>query len=151
VGFVGCEAFVNGVAKALAQVERLQLRNVRLYPADAMELLRVLPPASISRLYLLYPDPWPKPRQRKRRIVSEEFLVQAARILKPRAEFRFATDIDDYSAWTLQRVLECPGFIWEPATGAWTKPWAGWVSTRYETKALRNGRPPAYLTFVRAD
>jgi tRNA (guanine-N7-)-methyltransferase len=150
IGFIGCEAFINGVAKALARIEERGLDNVRIHPADALELLRILPTASIAKLFLLYPDPWPKPRQRKRRIVSEEFLDLVARALKPGAEFRFATDIDDYAAWTLSRVLTHPQFSWTPASAEdWTKPWAGWTSTRYEAKALREGRVPAYFTFHR--
>ena len=74
IGFIGCEAFVNGIAKALARIEEREIENIRIFPADAMELLRVLPESSISKLFLLYPDPWPKPRQRKRRIVSKNFL-----------------------------------------------------------------------------
>jgi tRNA (guanine-N7-)-methyltransferase len=150
VGFIGCEAFVNGVAKILAEIETQKLDNIRLHAADALTLLPRLPDASIATLYVLYPDPWPKPRQRKRRIVSDETLLTFARILKPGGDFRFATDIDDYSAWTLARVLRSPAFVWDARRAAdWTTPWAGWESTRYEKKAFREGRTPAYLTFRR--
>ncbi len=150
IGFIGCEAFINGIAKALAQVEERNIRNIRLHPADALELLRALPPNSVSKLFLLYPDPWPKPRQRKRRIVSENFLDLVGKVLKPGAEFRFATDIDDYAAWTLSRVLRHRDFTWTPGSSAdWTSPWQGWFSTRYESKARREGRSSAYLTFLR--
>ena len=150
IGFIGCEAFVNGVAKLLHAIEEQNISNIRIHPEDALELLRELPDASISRVYLLYPDPWPKPRQRKRRIVSDTFGESLSRILKDGAHFRFATDIDDYSAWTLSRLLRNPDFAWLAETATdWTSPWANWPGTRYEAKARREGRPPAYMTFER--
>ena len=99
---------------------------------------------------LLYPDPWPKRRQRKRRFLSEETLQALARILRDRAELRFATDIDDYSGWTLARVARSRVFAWTAEMAKdWVQPWDGWSSTRYEARAIREGRPAAYLTFVR--
>lgn len=150
-GFIGCEPFRNGMAKLLAVVETERLDNVRVWDDDAVELLGRLPPASIARAYLLFPDPWPKRRQRKRRFVSDENLAALARILVPGAEFRFATDIDDYAGWTLARVLRSPDFRWRPAGPRdWREPWPGWPGTRYEAKAGREGRPASYLTFIRA-
>ena len=150
IGFIGCEAFVNGVAKLLHVIEDRGFQNVRIHPADALELLPNMAAHSVARLYVLYPDPWPKVRQRKRRIISETFLQQAHRILKPGAEFRFATDIDDYSAWTLSRVLSSNLFEWSPcASSDWTEPWPDWTRTRYEAKAIREGRRPAYFRFRR--
>lgn len=148
--FIGCEPFVNGVAKLVAAVEAQGLTNIRIHDRDAVELLARLPAASCTRVDLLYPDPWPKRRQRKRRFVSDERLAAIARVLVPGGEFRFATDIDDYAAWTLQRVLRSPDLAWT-ATRAddWRAPWNGWTRTRYEAKAIREGRKPSYLVFRR--
>ncbi|HVL72391.1 MAG TPA: tRNA (guanine(46)-N(7))-methyltransferase TrmB [Beijerinckiaceae bacterium] len=150
VGFVGCEPFVNGVAKLLATIARDGLDAVRVWDRDATELLPRLPPASIDRAYLLYPDPWPKRRQRKRRFVSEENLAALARVLRPGAELRFATDIDDYAGWALARVAASPDFAWTAERpDDWRRPWPDWPGTRYEAKALREGRKASYLTFRR--
>ncbi|WP_342360008.1 tRNA (guanine(46)-N(7))-methyltransferase TrmB [Terrarubrum flagellatum] len=150
VGFIGCEAYIDGVARLVGEIEKNALGNVRLYDADAIRLIDRLPDASIARVYLLYPDPWPKRRQRKRRFVSDERLAALARILKPGGEFRFATDIDDYAAWTLARALRSPDFEWvAEGSSDWLTPWPNWASTRYEKKALREGRTGSYLTFRR--
>ncbi|MGJ0506140.1 MAG: tRNA (guanosine(46)-N7)-methyltransferase TrmB, partial [Methylocystis sp.] len=101
VGFIGCEPFVNGMAKLLARIDALGLSNIRLHQGDAAEVLRVLPPASLGRVFLFYPDPWPKRRHRKRRFVSKETLEELARVMRPGAQLRFATDIDDYAGWAL--------------------------------------------------
>lgn len=148
--FIGCEPFVNGLAKALAGLAAENLGNVRLHNGEAQDVLAALPDRSLAGVYLLYPDPWPKRRHRKRRFVSQETLDALARTLRPGGELRFATDIDDYAGWTLARILRDRRFDW-PATRAadWLTPWPGWSSTRYEEKALREGRKPAYLTFVR--
>ena len=152
IGFVGCEPFVNGMAKLLMEIDRLKLVNIRVFNNDATLLLRRLPPACLDAVDLLYPDPWPKRRQRKRRFVSEESLQLMASAVKPGGLFRFASDIDDYVGWTLTRVLVSPAWHW-PAmqASAWTTPYDGWVQTRYEAKAFREGRTPAYLTFVRGE
>jgi tRNA (guanine-N7-)-methyltransferase len=148
--FIGCEPFVNGVAKLLAEIDANDLKNVNILVDDARQLIARLPDASVDRIYLLYPDPWPKTRQKKRRFINAETLEQMARILKPSGELRFATDIDDYSAWSLQRIAQIPEFNWKnAAVGEWTKPWDEWVSTRYEQKAIREGRAPVYLIFER--
>ncbi len=150
IGFIGVEPFVNGVAKALAEIEARGLTNVRLYASDAGRLLDRLPAGAFGRIDLLYPDPWPKRRQRKRRFVSDRMLTRLARLLPPGGLFCFATDIDDYAAWTLARILRSPDFVWPARDAAdWLTPWAGWRSTRYEEKARREGRTSAYLTFVR--
>lgn len=149
-GYIGAEPFVNGVAKALALIAEHDLKNVRLHAGDAGAVIDALPHASLGGVYLLYPDPWPKRRQLKRRFVSDEMLTRLARVLRPGAELRFATDIDDYAAWTLARMLRSPDFVWPAQLAAdWTAPWEGWQPTRYEEKARRAGRPSAYLTFVR--
>ena len=149
-GYFGCEPFVNGVAKLLAEIDTNALPNIRIHPGDANELIGALPDASLSGACILYPDPWPKRRHRERRFVSDALLARLARVLRPGAELRFATDIDDYAGWTLARILRSPDFIW-PAQRAsdWLTPWEGWPGTRYEAKALREGRRPVYLTFIR--
>ena len=150
VGILGCEPFVNGVVKLLRAVDEAGLSNVRVWDEDATDLIAALPEASVARVYLLYPDPWPKRRQRKRRFVSDESLVQIARVLRPGGHFRFATDIDDYAGWTLVRAARCAGLRWTAARAEdWRRPFPGWPGTRYEAKALAAGRRPSYLTFER--
>jgi tRNA (guanine-N7-)-methyltransferase len=150
VGFIGCEPFVNGVAKLLAGLEARGLDNVRVRMDDATALIAAAPNAAFSRIYLLYPDPWPKRRHNKRRFVSERTVAALARVLKPGGELRFATDIDDYAGWTLRRFLASPEFVWQARTADdWRRPWEGWAPTRYETKARAAGRGSAYLTFRR--
>ncbi len=149
-GFIGAEAFVNGVAKLVAEIEDRNLRNIRVHDADASQLLPRLPAGAFARIDLLYPDPWPKRRQRKRRFVSDERLGEIARLLKPGGLFRFATDIDDYAAWTLMHAARRTDLVWTASRADdWRVPWDGWTRTRYEAKAVREGRAPTYLTFVR--
>jgi len=151
VGFIGIEPFVDGLAKGVAGVERLGLTNVRLYDDDAIKLLDRLPSGSLAAVDLLYPDPWPKTRHWKRRFVSDENLRRLARVMKPGAPFRFASDIDTYVNWTLQHCAAHGGLEWiaEDADD-WRKPYENWPGTRYEAKAFREGRTPAYLTFRKA-
>jgi tRNA (guanine-N7-)-methyltransferase len=149
-GFIGCEPFINGVAKLLSTVDGNHLANIRIRCGDARELVERLPAACLERIYILYPDPWPKRRQHKRRLISPEMINQLARVLRPCGELRFATDIDDYSGWTLKRFLDSADFEWL-ATKAddWRQPWEGWRPTRYEAKARAEGRGSAYLSFRR--
>jgi tRNA (guanine-N7-)-methyltransferase len=150
VGFIGVEPFVNGVAKLLGVIADERLPNIRIWDEDATRLLPTLAPGSIGRVYLLYPDPWPKRRQRKRRFFSDENLAALARVMRRSAELRFATDIDDYAGWALARVFRSAEFVWDAeAPDEWRRPWSGWPSTRYEQKARREGRGSAYLTFRR--
>ena len=150
VGVIGCEPFINGVAAFLAKMDRESIENVRVHAGDARELFDILPDASIDRLYLLYPDPWPKTRHHKRRFVSAENLTQIIRVLKPGALFRIATDIPDYVRHSLEAIAYRSELHWlaERPTD-WREPWADWPSTRYEAKAMREGRTPCYLTFRR--
>jgi tRNA (guanine-N7-)-methyltransferase len=150
-GFIGCEPFVNGMAKILALIEAGGHETVRLHAGDAIDLLAWLPPASIAQVDLLYPDPWPKRRHWKRRFVQARTVAMLARVLRPGGAFRFATDIPDYAAWTLDHLRRAPEFAWTAERGAdWREPWPGFRSTRYETKAKRAGRAPCYLVFRRA-
>lgn len=150
VGYIGIEPFVNGMAKALAAIDERGLANVRLHHGDATDVLTWLPDASLSRFDLLYADPWPKRRHWKRRFVQDASISEIGRILRPGSEFRFASDIPDYVAWTLTRLLHAPSFEWTAQQADdWRKPWPHFSGTRYEAKAIREGRVPCYLTFVR--
>lgn len=149
VGFIGCEPFVNGVAKMLGRIEAQKLANVRLHMGDARDVLVRLPRACLTHVDLLYPDPWPKRRQRKRRFVDDETLALIAAALKPGGIFRFASDIDDYTGWTLAHLLRSTDFRWEATRPADWAAWPNWQPTRYEEKARREGRDSVYLTFSR--
>jgi tRNA (guanine-N7-)-methyltransferase len=150
VGFFGAEAFVNGMAKMVAALERAPQENIRLFDDDATLLLDWLPPACLSGIDLFYPDPWPKKRHWKRRFVNKANLDRFARVLAPGGLFRFASDIDDYVNWTLQHCRAHPALEWLALRADdWRRPFEGWPGTRYEAKALREGRAPAYLRFVR--
>jgi tRNA (guanine-N7-)-methyltransferase len=152
IGLIGCEVFINGMAKALNAIDILGLQNIRLYHGDASIFVEWLPSSSIRRIYLLYPDPWPKRRHWKRRFVSDKRLKDFARILIPGGELRFSTDWADYAAWTLQHGLRSSDFDWTAEQADdWRKPWEGWSGTRYEAKALREERKPCYLTFRKRD
>ena len=149
VGIIGCEPYINGVAMLLGKIRTANAQNIAVYPGDVRNMFDVLPEASISRAFLLYPDPWPKTRHHKRRFVTEEHLAPLSKVLKKNAIFRVATDIPDYVRQTLEQVPR-HGFEWLAERPAhWREPWNDWISTRYEKKALREGRVPHYLTFRR--
>ena len=150
VGFLGCEPFINGMATTLAALDARPLANVRLHHGDAAALLAWLPPASLDRVDLLYPDPWPKRRHWKRRFVQLARVEEVARVLRPGGVFRFATDVPDYAAWTLTLLGRSRQFEWTAERADdWRRPPADHVTTRYEAKAARAGRAPAYLAFRR--
>lgn len=147
IGIIGCEPYINGVAMLLGKIRAAGVGNLRVYPGDARDLFDVLPAGSIDRAFLLYPDPWPKTRHHRRRFVTREHLEPLVHALKPGAEFRVATDIPDYVRQTLEEVPRS-GFDWLARRPSdWREPWGDWLSTRYEKKALREGRVPHYLTF----
>ncbi len=149
IGFIGAEPYLNGVAQLLGKIRAAGVENVRVHAGDARDLFDVLPAAALDRAFLLYPDPWPKARHHRRRFVTPEHLRPLARAMRPGAVLRVATDIPDYVRQALQEVPRA-GFDWcadRPAD--WREPWADWLSTRYEQKALREGRRPHYLTFRR--
>lgn len=152
---IGAEPFLNGVAKLVSQVEEAKLDNVRILHGDVRPLIEELPDQSLNRLFVLHPDPWPKKKHFKRRIVSPFLLQHAARLLKSGSFFRVASDIPDYIRWTLMQVQKhnrdvARDFYWlaEQKTD-WTDRKADWPQTRYEAKAIREGRTPTYLEFVR--
>lgn len=145
IGIIGCEPFINGVAMLLGKIRAAGVTNVSVHPGDARDLMDVLPDASIARAFLNYPDPWPKARHHRRRFVTPEHLVPLHRVMAPGAEFRVATDIPDYMRQTLEEVPRA-GFA---LVAEGPEAWDDWHSTRYEQKALREGRVPHYATFRR--
>lgn len=150
VGIIGCEPFLDGVVKVLDAVQTRRLDNVRLLADDARPLLRWLPEGSIGRAFILFPDPWPKTRHHKRRLVSPHFLAMLAPVMKRGSELRVATDIGDYARTVLLAVRQTPAFHWLAESPAdWRQRGPDWPVTRYEQKALAAGRRPAYLRFER--
>lgn len=147
VTLIGAEPFVNGIAMLLGKIRGAGVQNLWLHPGDVRDLFDVLPDGCLSKVFLNYPDPWPKARHHRRRFVTPEYLRQLARVTHPGAEFRVATDIPDYVRQTLDEVPQA-GFdlVREAGQG---EAWDDWLSTRYEQKALREGRAPHYLTFRR--
>jgi tRNA (guanine-N7-)-methyltransferase len=149
-GFIGCEPYVNGMAKILTQIEAHNIGNIRLFAGDAAELLAWAPSRSLARIDLIHPDPWPKRRHWKRRFIQDATVTAMARVLKRDGEFRFVTDIADYGAWTLAHLLRFPDFAWTAERADdWRLPWDGYTMTRYGRKAEREGRKAAYLRFRR--
>jgi tRNA (guanine-N7-)-methyltransferase len=149
-GFIGVEPFVNGMAKALTAIESNSLHNVCLHFDDAADLIGWLPEHSLARIDLIHPDPWPKRRHWKRRFVQDEMVTRLGRALRPGGEFRFVTDIADYAAWTLQRLLRSRDFEWTAeCADDWRKPWPGFLQTRYNVKAERQDRAACFLIFRR--
>lgn len=151
---IGAEPFLNGVAKLLGQVEDLGLSNIRICHGDAKPLLAAMPDGCLSKLFVLHPDPWPKARHHKRRMISKPFLLHAARLLKPGGELRVSSDIPDYVRWTLLHVQlhnrQSYDFVWEAVQSAdWKERPSDWPQTRYDAKGVREGRPDTYLRFRR--
>ena len=145
IGIIGCEPFVNGVAMLLGKIRAAGATNLRIHPGDVRDLFDVVAPATFEKAFLNYPDPWPKARHHRRRFVTQGYLAALHRVLKPGSEFRVATDIPDYVRQTLEEVPKA-GF--ELISNS-DRPWDDWISTRYEQKALREGRVGHYLTFRR--
>ena len=149
-GIIGIEPFVNGMAKALAAIETAGLRNIRLHFADVIELIAWLPDASLARIDLIHPDPWPKRRHWKRRFIQDATVAQFARILRRGGEVRFVTDIADYTAWTLRHFVQSADFTWTAErANDWRQGWPDFAGTRYHAKAARARRPPSFLIFRR--
>jgi tRNA (guanine-N7-)-methyltransferase len=144
IGFIGAETYINGIAGLLARVRQARLENLRLWPADIRLLLPSLAPQSIARVFVLFPDPWPKARHHKRRLVAAPFLDELARVMTAGAELRVATDDGDYAAWVGDQLTAHPRFAPVPGADPRRRP-ADWIPTRYETKALEQGRAPLYF------
>jgi tRNA (guanine-N7-)-methyltransferase len=152
IGFIGCEPFINGVARLIADIDEggAAPGNLRVLVDDARALIDRLPPASIGRVFVLFPDPWPKSRHHRRRFIAPEQLDALARVMRPAAELRIATDHVDYLRWILRHCLAHDGFRWlVDGPADWRTRPADWPPTRYEGKALSQGDPCAYLRFAR--
>lgn len=150
-GFIGVEPFLNGLARTLVDLDASALSNVRLFDDDAALLLDRLPEASLAGADLFYPDPWPKKRHWKRRFVRPDNLDRLARAIRPGGVFRFASDVPHYVGWTLAETRAHGAFRWTAQRADdWRRPFPHWPGTRYEEKALAEGRVPTYLTFERA-
>jgi tRNA (guanine-N7-)-methyltransferase len=150
IGLIGCEVFENGVAKLLGEIERRGLANVRIFANDARPLLSVLTSRSIGRVFILFPDPWPKARHHKRRLVTPATLDRLAEIMTDGAELRLATDDPGYLAWMLEHATNHPDFLWTARRPVdWRNRPDDWPATRYEGKARKAGRVPAFLRFTR--
>jgi tRNA (guanine-N7-)-methyltransferase len=150
-GFIGCEPFVNGVAKLLTQIEAQKLGNIRVHAGDALAIIARLPAHSIATVFVLFPDPWPKLRHHKRRFIRAEVLDELARILRPGGELRLATDHMEYARWALAHLMADRRFVWAAeGPSEWRSRPEDWPPTRYEQKALARGARCVYLRFVRA-
>lgn len=148
-GFIGCEPYINGTGTLLRKIEADNLENVRLYPGDARQLMDTLPDACITHTYILFPDPWPKARHHKRRLIQMEFLDALARVIKPSGTLLFASDHADYVSWSLERMLAHPLFSWTVRSKSdWQMPPEGWVCTKYQKKAEAEGRGATFLHFT---
>lgn len=150
VGFIGCEVFENGIVRLLAEISRRGLANIRLFIDDARLLLEALPASSIGRVFVLFPDPWPKARHHKRRLIASASLDRLATLMVSGAELRLATDDPDYRNWMLEHLTDHRDFIWLARRPKdWRERPADWPATRYEAKALGAGRTPTFLRFAR--
>jgi tRNA (guanine-N7-)-methyltransferase len=148
IGLIGAEPYISGTAKLLSKLERERADNIRIYEDDARDIIDALPGAGIGRVFILFPDPWPKTRHHKRRFVQMDMLDSLARVLKPGAELRFASDDAGYLAFALERLMAHPAFAWTASGPSdWKSRTADWPPTRYEAKELHGA--PAFLRFVR--
>ena len=148
VGLIGAEPYISGVAKLLSKIDEAEAPNIRLHTDDARDIIDALPDASLGRVFILFPDPWPKTRHHKRRFVQMDILDRLARVMKPGAELRFASDDAPYFEWALERICAHPAFAWSAASSAdWLTRPEDWPQTRYEAKELHG--KPAYLRAIR--
>jgi tRNA (guanine-N7-)-methyltransferase len=150
VAVLGAEPFEPGVAKALTAADEQSLENLRLHHGDARDILGALADNSLGKLFVLFPDPWPKSKHHKRRLINEAFIAEAHRVLKPGGEFRFGSDIIHYIDWALTRIHRHGGFDWQPSSQSdWRVRGEDWPQTRYLAKALREGRSGHFFTFLK--
>lgn len=147
---IGCEPYINGISGLLKHIEVNGTKNVRVFTDDVRELLAAIPDGCLARVYILYPDPWPKARHHKRRLIQKPLLDLLARVMEKGAELRIATDWDDYATWILEQLLPHEAFAWQAgAAKDFTQPWDEWIPTRYEQKARREGRTSSYFRFTK--
>ena len=148
--FIGCEPYVNGVAKLAVEIHDHQLTNIRIFQGDARDLLDTLAPATVSEIFVLFPDPWPKRRHRKRRLISVETADTFASVLKEGGKLNIATDVDEYAAWVVRHIGCHPHFAWSAESPAdWRRSASLRPETKYEFKAKAAARRCTYLTYVR--
>ena len=149
-GFIGCEPFINGVARVVSVVNDEGLENIRLWPDDARFIFPAIPDAALARVFILFPDPWPKKRHVKRRLITPDTLDELARMMRPGARLVVASDHMEYVRWALSQLCAHPAFEWLAESAPdWQNPPTGWGGTRYEEKALKRGEKAAYLVFRR--
>ena len=148
--FIGCEPYINGVAKCLVGIDEQKLKNIRLFTRDARELIEALPDACLDSVFILFPDPWPKVRHNKRRLVNAETLSMLARTHKKGGRLLLATDHVDYSVWMLEVLLTHPDYTWTAKEQAdWKTPPKDWTTTKYQRKTTEQGREPLFFECVR--
>jgi len=148
--FIGVEPYINGVAKCLAGIDKHKLGNIRLNTQDARLLIKSLPDACLDAAFILFPDPWPKARHNKRRLVNLETLAMLARVQKPGARLLIASDHEDYCVWILEHLAATPHYQWTAEAQAdWLRPPADWTETKYQRKTTAEGRPPHFFECVR--
>lgn len=152
IGFIGAEPFVNGVAKLLGTIERQGLTNIRLWPDDARSLLDILPDRCLDRAFILFPDPWPKTRHQRRRIVCRPTLERLSALMRDGAQLRMASDDDDHIDWMLFETRAQGSFVWTARRPVdWRQPPTDWQPTRYQQKAAAKGVAATFLTFQRQE
>jgi tRNA (guanine-N7-)-methyltransferase len=150
IGFIGCEPYLNGVAALLQIMKQDNIQNIRIYRGDARILLSQFPDYSISKVFVLFPDPWPKRKHHKKRLIAGDFPKLLARVIKPQGNLLLATDHQDYAAWMLSFMLREEEFIWQAKNPEdWNTPPANWIETRYQQKAKRQGREAVFFPFIR--
>lgn len=149
--FIGCEPYINGVARCLSAMEAQgDIRNIRLFTDDARKLIEAMPGQSVDSIFILFPDPWPKERHKKRRLVNAKTLAMLSRIHKPGGRLLIATDHVDYSEWILEVLLTSPHYQWTAkARKDWQNPPADWTQTKYQRKTTEQGRLPVFMECVR--
>ena len=152
IGFIGCEPYKNGVVKLLRKIKNEHIENIRIFDDDASLLLEAMTERYIDRAFILFSDPWPKKRHHKRRFVNKDNLDLLAKVMKDGAELLFASDHHEFVTWSLEHLLNHSSFMWcAKSARDWRSPPNGWISTRYEEKALSQNLSPIYLRFKRSE
>lgn len=150
IGLLGIEPFITGIAVASLAIQECDLKNIRIYPDDAMHLLTKFKPQSFSKIFLFFPDPWPKVRHHKRRFIQPETVAILAQLLKPNGMLHLATDIPDLADWMIMHVMDSGLFNWTAERqDDWLSPPKDWVTTKYQSKAIAEGRTSYYMDFVK--